>query len=53
LARAGRDQKERESEKEKEKKATSPPRFGARLLSRLGATGKALSTGQSSIQLIE
>jgi len=46
LARAGRDQGEREREKERERerkekeKMTSPPRFGARLLSRLGATGK-------------
>jgi hypothetical protein len=38
LARAGQNLKEREREKE-EKKQTSPPRFGARLLSRLGATG--------------
>jgi hypothetical protein len=41
LTRAGRDQGERQKEvKEKEKeKMMSPPRFGARLLSRLGATG--------------
>jgi hypothetical protein len=40
IARAGQNLKEREREREKEeKKQTSPPRFGARLLSRLGATG--------------
>jgi hypothetical protein len=49
LTRAGRDQSERQKEvkeKEKEKeKMMSPPRFGARLLSRLGATGTPISPG--------
>jgi hypothetical protein len=47
LTRAGRDQGERQKEvKEKEKeKMMSPPRFGARLLSRLGATGAPIPLG--------
>lgn len=49
LTRAGRDQGEMEKERQREKKEKekdkmiSPPRFGARLLSRLGATGTPIA----------
>jgi len=47
LTRAGRDQGEMDKEKQREKKEkekmVSPPRFGARLLSRLGATGTPIA----------
>jgi hypothetical protein len=54
LTRAGRDQgemgKERLKEKEKDK-MVSPPRFGARLLSRLGATGTLDPLGLTNEQV--
>jgi hypothetical protein len=43
-------EKEIKAEKEKEKKVASPPRFGARLLSRFGA-GELHRTGASRYQL--
>jgi hypothetical protein len=54
LTRAGRDQGERQKEvKEKEKeKMMSPPRFGARLLSRLGATGTFDLVAQLTTRMI-
>jgi hypothetical protein len=33
-------EEEKERERERERKGTSPPRFGARLLSRFASTGK-------------
>jgi len=39
----GEVEKERQREKKEKEKMVSPPRFGARLLSRLGATGRPIA----------
>lgn len=56
LTRAGRDQgemeKERQREKKEKEKMVSPPRFGARLLSRLGATGTIVTFARDGYKLI-